>query len=161
MNWLDIVIVVLLITRAFFGWKRGIITAAVSMAGAAIGVLLASAFYKPLAVELGFMPIEDFANILAFILIFISIDVVVTVLGRMLKSIGSVARLGLIDKGGGTIFGFLMGAIEWGALLAILVKYLGTGLVTKSLLAKVLLDNVPLILVLLPGEFDAIRNLLQ
>ena len=52
----------------------------------------------------------------------------------------------------------LGGAILWGAILAVWVRFFGTGLVTESLIAGVLLDKFPLVLALLPSEFDAVRN---
>ena len=66
--------------------------------------------------------------------------------------------LGWIDRLGGAILGFLMGAIFMGATLAVLVKFFSTGLVAESFLAGVLLDKFPLILALLPSEFDVIHD---
>jgi len=161
MNWLDIVIIVALIIPAFIGLKQGIIKAALSLAGLIIGVVLASNFYEPLAKVLGFIPNADIANVVAFILILVVIMVIATLLARLLKFIASVVMLGWVDHVGGAIFGFFMGAILCSALLAIWVKFFGTGLITESFLAAVLLDKFPLVLVLLPSEFDAIRDFFQ
>jgi len=161
MNWLDIVIIVALIIPAFIGLKQGIIKAALSLAGLIIGVVLASNFYEPLAKVLGFIPNADIANVVAFILILVVVMVIATLLARLLKFIASVVMLGWVDHVGGAIFGFFMGAILCSALLAIWVKFFGTGLITESFLAAVLLDKFPLVLVLLPSEFDAIRDFFQ
>jgi len=69
--------------------------------------------------------------------------------------------LGWVDHLGGAVFGVVAGAILWGALLAIWVKFFGAGPVTESFLAAVLLDKFPLVLALLPSEFDAIRDFFQ
>lgn len=161
MNWLDILIAVVLIIRAFFGWRQGIIRGALCLVGSVIGVILAGNFYEPLSKVLDFIPIEYAAQIIAFVLILTCVEVVVTVLSRLLKFIDSVVMLGWVNHFGGVIFGFLIGAIEWGALLAIWVKFFGTGLVTESLLAGVLLAKAPLILALLPSEFNVIRDFFQ
>ena len=161
MNWLDIVIIVALVIPIFIGLKQGIIKAALSLAGLIIGIVLASNFYEPLSKVLGFIPNEAVANIVAFILILVVVMVIATLLARLLKFIASVTMLGWVDHVGGAIFGFLMGAILWSALLATWVKFFGTGLVTESFLARVLLDKFPLILALLPSEFDAIRDFFQ
>lgn len=161
MNGLDIVIIVALIIPAFIGLKQGIIKAALSLAGLIIGVVLASNFYEPLAKVLGFIPNADIANVVAFILILVVVMVIATLLARLLKFIASVVMLGWVDHVGGAIFGFFMGAILCSALLAIWVKFFGTGLITESFLAAVLLDKFPLVLVLLPSEFDAIRDFFQ
>ena len=161
MNWLDILLVLLIVIRAFFGWKRGFVGAMVSLGGVAIAVLLASNFYKPLSKELSFMPSEGLSNILAFVVILSCVDVVATLLARVLKFATSLIKLGLVNKIGGAVFGFLTGATEWAALLAAWVKFFGAGLVTESIVAKVLLYQVPLISLLLPGEFDIIHSFFQ
>ena len=158
MNWLDIVIIVALVVPAFVGLKLGIIKAVLSLVGLIIGVVLASNFYQPLARIMGFIPNENIANVVAFILILVVVIVIATLLARMLKFIASVTMLGWVDHVGGAAFGFLVGAIFFSAMLAIWVKFFGTGLVTESFLADVLLDKFPLILALLPAEFNVIRD---
>jgi membrane protein required for colicin V production len=82
-------------------------------------------------------------------------------LSRLLKFLVSIVMLGWVDHLGGAVFGFLMGTILWSVLLATWVKFFGTELVTDSFMAALLLDKFPLILGLLPGEFDAVRNFFQ
>ena len=161
MNLLDIVIAVVLIIPIFTGLKQGLIKAALSLAGLIVGVVLASNFYEPLSKVLGFIPNEDAANIVAFILILVVVMIIANVLAALLKSTAKVVMLGWVDHLGGAIFGFLMGAIFMGALLAAFVKFFGTGMVTESWLAAILLDKFPLVLGLLPSEFDAIRDFFQ
>lgn len=158
MNWLDILLALALVIPVFIGLKQGAIKAVLSLAGLIIGVVLASNFYGSLSKVLSFVPSEDVANIIAFILILVGVVVVATMLARLLKFITSVVMLGWVNHVGGAIIGFLMGAILWSALLATWVKFFGTGLVTESFLARILLDKFPLILALLPGEFDSIRD---
>jgi hypothetical protein len=56
----------------------------------------------------------------------------------------------------------VLGAILCGALLATWVKFLGvTGAITESNLASILVDFFPLVLALLPDEFDAVRPFFQ
>ncbi len=158
MNWLDIVLIVALVIPTVIGLKRGLIKAALSLAGLIIGVIVAGNLYQPLSRVLGFIPNEDVANITAFILILVVVMVIAMILARLLKFVASVVMLGWVDHIGGAVFGFLMGAILWSALLAIWVKFFGTELVTESFLAAVLLDKFPMILALLPSEFDAIHD---
>jgi membrane protein required for colicin V production len=158
MNWLDIVVIVALVIPVFIGFKKGVIKAALTLAGLIIGVILASNFYKPFAQALTFITDESIANIVAFILILTGVMVIAHVLVRLLKFVTSVTMLGWIDRLGGALFAFLIGAILWSALLATWVKFFGTSLVADSFLARVLLDKFPFILGLLPNEFDAIRD---
>jgi len=161
MNWLDIVLLVALAIPTFIGLKQGLIKSVLSLIGLIIGVILASNFYEALGSRLGFIPNPDIANITAFILILVGVLVIATILARLLKFIVSIVMLGWVNYLGGAVFGLLLGAILWGAILAIWVKFLGTELITESLVASVLLDKFPLVLALLPGEFDAIRSFFQ
>ena len=161
MNWLDIVLIIALIIPIFTGLKQGLIKAALSLAGLVVGVVLASNFYEALSKVLGFIPNEAIANIVAFVLILAVVIIIANVLTALLKFTARAVMLGWVDHLGGAIFGFLMGAILWSALLATWVKFFGAGLVTESVLAGVLLDKFPLILALLPSEFDVIRDFFQ
>ena len=161
MNWLDIVIAVVLIFPIFTGLKQGLIKAALSLAGLTVGEVLASNFYQQLAGVLGFIANKDIVNVVAFIIILVVVMIIANVAAVLLKATAKVVMLGWVDHLGGAVFGFLMGAIFMGALLAAFVKFFGTGLVTESWLAAILLDKFPLVLGLLPSEFDAIRDFFQ
>ena len=161
MNWLDIVLIVVLVLPALVGLRRGLIKAALSLAGLIIGVVLAGNFYGSISGMFGFINNPDVANILAFALILVVVIVAATVLARMLTFAVSVVMLGWVDHLGGAVFGFLLGAIFLGAILATFVKFFGTDLVAESFLAGVLLDKFPLVLALLPGEFDTVRDFFQ
>ena len=158
MNWLDVILAILLISAAFLGFMQGLIRALLSLTGILVGVVLASNFYQPLSGLLGFIPNERAANIIAFILILAIVLVITALLAKLLTAVVSGATLGWINRLGGALFGVLLGAIFLGALLAVWVEFFGAGVVTESLLAGVLLDKFPLVLALLPSEFDSIRK---
>ena len=161
MNWLDIVIAVALIVPIFTGLRQGLIKAALSLAGLIVGVVLASNYYQELGGMMTFIPNENVANIAAFIIILVVVMIIAFVLAAVLKYTAKAVLLGWVDRLGGAIFGLFMGAIFMGALLSILVKFLGEGLLTESVLAGFLLDKFPIILGLLPSEFDMIRDFFQ
>ena len=161
MNWLDIVIIVALVIPIFTGLKQGIIKAALSLAGLVVGVILASNFYEQLANILSFISNKDVANVASFIIILVVVLVIANVLAALLKVTAKAVMLGWVDRLGGAIFGLLMGAIFMGAILATFVKFFGSDLITESLLAGFLLDKFPIVLGLLPSEFDVIRDFFQ
>jgi len=162
MNWLDIVIVVAIVVPALIGLKIGMIKAALSLAGLIIGVILAGRYYLPLSQRLSFISSASIAEIAAFIIILIGVMVIAGVIARLLKWTASVIMLGWVNHLGGAAFGLVLGAIFCGALLAIWVKFLGvTGAITESNLAPILVDFFPVVLALLPDEFDAIRPFFQ
>ena len=113
-----VLIIVCLVVPVFVGLKIGLIKAVLSLAGLIIGVVLASNFYKPLSNIFGFISNENVANIIAFILILLAVMIIATIVVRLLKFIASITMLGWVDHLGGAVFGFLIGAILWGALLA-------------------------------------------
>ena len=161
MNWLDLVLIVALIIFTLIGLRVGIIRAALSLAGLIVGVILAGRYYVPLSEQLTFIPQASLAKVVAFAIILIGVMVIASVLARLLKWAVSVMMLGWVNRLGGAIFCFVLGAIFCSALLAIWVKFLGTGAITGSGLAAVLLDRFPVVLALLPPEFDAVRSFFQ
>jgi len=162
MSWLDIVLIVVIVFSTFLGLRTGIIKAVLSLAGVIVGVILAGRYYVLLADQLAFIPSEGVAKIVAFAIILIGVMVVAAILASMLKWAASAVMLGWVNHLGGAIFGFVLGAIFCGALLAIWVKWLGvSSTITESIVAPILLDKFPLILALLPDEFDTIRSFFQ
>ncbi|MFC1961492.1 CvpA family protein [Chloroflexota bacterium] len=158
MNWLDIVLIVLIAVPTFVGLKMGIIKALLSLVGMILGIILAGIFYAPLAASLTFIDQENLAKIVAFAIIFLGIMIIAGVAAAILSKIVSLMLLGWVNHLGGAAFGFLLGAVFCGALLAIWVRFLGSGeTLTSSGLALILLDKFPMVLALLPDEFDVIR----
>lgn len=162
MSWLDIVIIIVVAIATFIGLKIGIIKAVLSLAGLIVGVILAGRYYVPFSEQLTFIPQDSVAKVIAFAIILIGVMVIAGVLAWLLKRIASLIMLGWVNQVGGAIFGFVLGAIFFSALLAIWAKYLGAeGAIADSGLATVLLDRFPMVLALLPEEFDAVRSFFQ
>ena len=162
MHWLDIAIIVLIIIPTIIGLRIGIIKAVFSLAGVIIGVILAGRYHAALAEQLTFISSANLANIAAFAIILIGVMLIAAVLASVLKWITSVVMLGWVNRLGGAAFGFILGAVFCSALLAIWAKFLGVdGPIAESSLAVLLLDRFPMILALLPSEFDAVRSFLQ
>jgi len=161
MHWLDIIIIVILIISALTGLRVGIIRAVLSLAGLIVGVILAGRYYVPLAEHLTFISQASVAKVVAFAIILIGVMVIAGVIAGLLKWVASVMMLGWVNRLGGAVFCLVLGAIFCSALLAIWVKFLGSGAIAESGLANVLLDRFPMVLALLPSEFDAIRSFFQ
>ncbi|UCE97308.1 MAG: CvpA family protein [Dehalococcoidia bacterium] len=161
MNWLDIILIVMLFIPTFIGLRNGLIKTALSFAGLLVGVVLAGNFYKPVSNLFGFINNENIAYILAFLLILALVMVAALLLARLLKSIISSVMLGWVDNFGGATLGFFSGFLFLGAIMAIWVKFFGSDLITGSFLGKLMLDYFPVVLGLLPGEFDVIKDFFQ
>lgn len=162
MGWLDLVIIVLVAISTFIGLRIGIIKAVLSLVGVIVGVILAGRFYNALAGGLTFIPQETLARIVAFAIILVGVMLVAGVLASVLKWLASIVMLGWVNRLGGAFLGLVLGAIFCSALLAMWTKFLGIqGFIAESGLATLLLDRFPMVLALLPEEFDTVRSFFQ
>jgi membrane protein required for colicin V production len=158
MNWVDVVIIIYLALSIITGFAQGLIRTLLSIIGLIIGILLASHFYKQLGDILTFISNRDAANIVAFVIILLAVMGIATLIALLLRSLIKAIMLGWIDKIGGAVLGLILGALSVSAILAIIVKYTDSSLITNSKFAAFFLDKFPIVLGLLPGEFDNIRN---
>ncbi len=162
MNWLDIVLAILLVFSIIGGIANGLIKSVFSLAGLIVGVVLAGRFYASLGDHLGFISSEKAAHIVAFILIFLVVVIIASILGAVFTKIISDIMLGWVNRLGGAVFGLFTGALFLAAILAIWAKYSpDNSSISGSYLASILLDRFPLVLNLLPPEFDIVRNFFQ
>jgi membrane protein required for colicin V production len=162
MNWLDIVILILVAVPTFIGLKIGIIKALFTVVGVIVGVVLAGRFSESLGGALTFLSDPGWAKIAAFAIILIGVMLVDWVLAAVITKATSAVLLGWVNRLGGAVLGFVLGAFFCGALLTMWVKFLGIGeTVSASALAGLLLDGFPFVLALLPADFDSVRSFFQ
>jgi membrane protein required for colicin V production len=158
MNGLDIVIIIYLIISAITGLAQGLIRAVLSVVGLIVGIILASNFYQQFGNVLSFIHNEDVANIIAFVIILLAVMAIAALIAFLLRTMIKAVMLGWIDRLGGAVFGLVLGVFSVSALLAIVAKYSNSALITDSALAGFFLDKFPLIMGLLPGKFDVVRD---
>ena len=115
MNWLDIVLIVVLVVSNLIGLKTGLIKAVLSLAGVIVGVILAGHYYLPLSERLTFISNTAVTKVVAFAIILIGIMVIATVLARFLKWAVSLVMLGWVNRLGGAAFGLILAVILCGA----------------------------------------------
>jgi membrane protein required for colicin V production len=162
MNWLDIVIIVILVVPMYLGFRRGLIGTVLPLVGIVLGIVVAGRGYGSIANWLSnWLESPAQAKIVAFILIFILFMIAITVVTKLIRGFLGFLLLGWIDKLGGLVFGLVMGGVVAGALLSIVSKFFSSRVeatVADSALAAFLLDKFPFVLYLLPKEFDAVRQ---
>lgn len=158
MNWLDILILVSLVAAALGGVFTGIIRGATSLAGLLLGIMLAGKYYGTAASWFHFITNENIANVAGFVVILALTIVVAHIIGTILRAAIKMAMLGWLDRLLGGILGFLIAVFAWSTLLALWLKFFGGNLVAESAFASLLLDKLPLVLGLLPEQFDTVRN---
>ena len=159
MYWLDIVIIVVAAVFGFVGLWRGAIRTAFGIAGLVLGIILAGRYYEPLAAILS-PGGASWAGIAAYAIILVATMIVAGVIGWVVARLVHITLLGWLDRLVGGILGVLLGLLLVAAMLAIVIKYLpGTAeAISKSALAGFLMAQFPLLLALLPDEFDFIRD---
>jgi membrane protein required for colicin V production len=159
MNWLDIVVVVILVVSAVAGLKVGIIKALLTVIGGIVGVVLAGRFSSSLGEKMGFISNEGAAKVVAFIIILVLVLLIAALAAAFLKKVAETILLGWVNRLGGAVLGLILGAIFCGAILAMWVKFQGIGdTLLDSALASFLLDKFPIVMGLLPSEFDSVRD---
>jgi len=161
MNWLDIIIIVVLALFILSGLIQGLIRTALALAGLIVGIFLAGRYYVAFG---NWLPIANtnVANIVAFAIIFIAVMVAAVLLAFFLRKIISLIMLGWADKLLGALFGLVLGGLLCAAALAACVKFeLGESFIQGSGIARLLLDWFPVVLALLPSDFNAVREFFQ
>ena len=158
MNWLDIVVIVIVAWFTFFAFSAGVIREVVTIIGVALGVVLAGLFYEDLADDVKLAIDTDNApEIIAFLLIFGACALAGQLAAMVLKQTASLLMLGTFDQLLGAVFGFVKGMIVVEILLIVFVTYPALGLretIDESLFGPMFLDGIPILLKILPAEFD-------
>jgi len=159
MNWLDIVIIVVAVLMGIVGLRQGIIRTVFGIAGLIGGIVLAGRYYGGLAAVLSPSG-ATWANIAAYAIILIATLIVAGVVGWLVAKLVHLVLLGWLDRLVGCILGVVIGGLLCAAVLAIVGKYYpGAGaVISQSGLARFLVGGFPLLLALLPEEFDFIRD---
>jgi membrane protein required for colicin V production len=158
MNWLDVVIVAVLLASLVAGLVRGFVVTLLSLIGMIVGVLVAGYFYTRLAALFTFISNPSIAEFVAFSILLVAVLIIAGLIGTALRSLLSAINLGCFDRAAGMLLGLLLGTFFVSAVLAIFTKFIGEGLASDSALARFLLDRFPIVLGLLPAQFDSIRG---
>jgi membrane protein required for colicin V production len=161
MNWFDIILIIALALTTLLGIWRGLISMVLPLIGLIIGIIVAGQHYGTVG---GWLPIDnpEHAKWAAYAIIILVFLIVFGILAFSLSRFIKWTPLGWVNRLGGGIFGFATGALFLAAILAACVKFeFGEGIIHGSGIAQLLLDWLPVVLGLLPGEFDAVQEFFQ
>lgn len=122
MNWLDIVIIVVILALGIAGLRQGMIRTVFGIAGLIGGIFLAGRYYDELAERL-FPSGAIWGNIAAYAIIVIATLVVAGVIGWLLAKLVNFAALGWLDKVMGFILGVVIAGLLFAAILAIVLHF--------------------------------------
>jgi membrane protein required for colicin V production len=160
MNWLDIVIIVIAAFFGLFGLWQGAIRALFGVAGLVGGIVLAGRYYQALASILSPSG-AIWSEVAGYALILIASLVIAGVIGWLVSHLVHITMLGWLDRLIGFVLGAAVGCLLCAAILAIISRYSpGTqSIISQSAVARFLMEQFPLLLALLPDEFDFVRDL--
>jgi membrane protein required for colicin V production len=133
-----------------------------TIVGLIVGVVLAGRYSGALGDKLSFISDPNTAQTVAFVFIIVAALIIAMILAFILRKVASTILLGWIDRLGGAVLGLFLGMIFAGAILTMYMKYFGsTGVVSESWIAGFLLDKFPIVLGLLPKEFNSVKSYFQ
>ena len=146
MNWLDIVIIVVVVALGIAGLRQGMIRTVFGIAGLIGGIFLAGRYYDEAAARL-FPSGAVWGNIAAYAIILIATLIVAGVIGWLLAKLINFAALGWLDRVMGFILGVVIGGLLFAAILAIVVKYYpgAEATIEQSVIARFLVGGFPLL----------------
>ncbi|MDA1118036.1 MAG: CvpA family protein [Proteobacteria bacterium] len=106
MTWLDYLVLTIILASILWGVWKGLVHEVISVAAWVLAFLGANLFAGPLGDMLPeALPTPEIRVLVAFVLVFIAILAVCTLLGRMLSKLVKVAGLGDLDRSLGGVFG--------------------------------------------------------
>jgi membrane protein required for colicin V production len=164
-DWFDIAIIGVLTWNTVSAFRRGLIREVVSIIALIAGAVLAGRFYDELSANLAFLiDDETMRNLVAFVSIFIGINVVGAVASAFMRNTAAILMLGPMDHLGGAVFGLLRGVLFIEVVLVAVTAFPALAALTAgaeaSTLAPYFLRAAPLVNGLLPEAFhEALETL--
>jgi membrane protein required for colicin V production len=123
MNWLDIVILVVILLSAWKGWKSGFIKTVFLVIGVVLAALIGARLSEPIAGwATDSVESDAVATVIAYVVIGAIVFVVVQIIGAIILKFLKLLFLGLVDKVAGAGLGALTGIVAAGFLIALLAR---------------------------------------
>ena len=127
MNWLDMVIILIVLVVALAGMRTGLLSMAFTGIGVLIGWLLAGQLSDDLGELIGnSMSSDRWVTVVSYVIIIVLSVIVAKIVGRIVRPMLSVATLGLsamVDRLGGLTVGLLVGLLVSGALIVAMARF--------------------------------------
>jgi membrane protein required for colicin V production len=118
---LDIILLILLIIGGYRGFKRGLLLEIIGMVALLLAIMggmkLMQWGMEVLRTE--FNLTGKLISILSFILIFVAIVILVSIIGRLMKNVVHLTLLGSVDK----LAGSILGIFKWAFGLSIILWF--------------------------------------
>jgi membrane protein required for colicin V production len=169
-NWVDIAILGLVTSSTLLGLFWGLIRQLISVGGLVGGIFMAGRFYEQAAELLhgsdggGLVADPNLARITCFAAIVILFSLVLGGIGTVLRMVLNLLFLGWLDNVLGALLGLVTSLALVMALLAVATVFPAPNLsedIMDSWVAQWLTNFVPVLLPLLPPEFQLFRDMVR
>lgn len=170
MNAIDLLILASLALSVVMGFFWGLIRQVIAVVGLIGGVILAGRFYADVAAFLhgsdgsGLVADENWARIIAFVGIMILFSLVLGVVGSVLRLVAKLLFLGWADRLLGALLGLVVSLTLVMAMVVVATVFPVPGLsdgVRESRVAEMLSGYIPVVLAMLPPEFQQYYDLVK
>jgi len=125
MNWLDVIILGIIILFIIRGWKKGLFQEIFTLGGIIGGIIVALNKYetlgKVISNELDFISLK-MGKIISFTFIFIGIALFCTIAGALIHKWSQHSLAKGLDRGGGLLLGLFEGSIICSLILVFLIN---------------------------------------
>jgi uncharacterized membrane protein required for colicin V production len=159
LNWVDALILITFAWFTYAAFHAGAIREIVTIIGAVFAVALAGVFYQDLAADVRVgVEDEETARIIAFATIFGATVLASQLIAMFLKQAASLLMLGLFDSIAGAAIGMTKAFVFVEIALIAAITFPSLGLertIDRSAFAPFFLDILPLLKLILPGEFKS------
>lgn len=161
MNWVDIIIVIILIVGFAKGIGNGFVRGLFGLIALVLGIIVASTNYQQISELLLYrLPGgERLQDIIAFMLVFLIVLIVVSLIGNLVSKAFKLAALGWLDRLAGAFLGVFVSCLFVGFLLILVViaGFHETNGVRRSTVAPVVVSVLDTAVAFAPqGVRDAI-----
>jgi membrane protein required for colicin V production len=166
LNWLDVVIIALIVWFTFAAFHAGFLRETVTVIAALLGMIVAGLFYEDLSDQImeNFFDNQDAARLISFAVLLGSVVVAGQILSLVLKPAVHKFQLGVFDQLAGAAFGFFKALVLIEVALFAIIT-LGSHdwslrtTIDQSVFGSLIIDYGNVMLRVLPDEFDvALKN---
>ena len=159
MNWLDLVLLAVVVVTAVLGIVKGLVKQVIGLAAVVAGLVLASLYYEEAAAVFGtFVESRLLGHFLGFVLIFAVVLVAGALVGYLVHK-AMVGPLALVNRLLGGVFGFVKAVLICGILVFAMVSFeVAKPAVEASVLAPACLGVTRAIVNMIPQDLRAKFN---
>ncbi len=158
MNWLDIVLLAIMILTAIVGIFKGFVKQVIGLIAVVAGLVLASLYYEAAGVFATFIKNGLLSNFLGFLLIFVVVLIAGAIIGHLITK-AMKGPLALANRLFGGVFGFIKAVLICGILVFALVSFeIAKPALETSVIAPACLGVTRAVINMIPQDLRAKFN---